>query len=106
MTDRRETVVNVESEPARRTVYVGSGNSAAVIGGVVVAVLLIGLVFFLFARPGNSPAPTDTTVTVQTPAEPAKPKAPAAPPAASPSPQPAPATPAPATPAAPAAPAQ
>ena len=105
MTDRRETVVNVEPEPARRTVYVGSGNAASVIGGAVVAVLLIGFVIFLFARPSNSPAPTDTSVTVQTPAEPATPKAPAAPaapPAASPSPQAAPAAPAPA----PAAPAQ
>jgi hypothetical protein len=86
MSDRRETVVNVE-RPATHThtetVRESSSGASGILVLLVVAAIVIGLIAFFLYRPGGAPdGTTDTNVTVEQPATPA----PAEPPAPTPAP--------------------
>jgi outer membrane biosynthesis protein TonB len=110
MSDRRETVVNVE-RPATHThtetIREESSGASGILVLLIVAAIVLGLIAFFLWRPGSAPEGTsDTNVTVEQPATPApsEPMAPppappmasepAAPPAATPEPAPAPEPPA------------
>jgi hypothetical protein len=77
MSDRRETVVNVERQPIpTHTVYKEreSGSGAGVLIGVLLAALVIAVLAFVF-WPASAPI-GDTNVTVETPTSPAEPDLP------------------------------
>lgn len=110
MSDRRETVVNVE-RPATHTDTVyreKSSGASGILIALVVAAIVIGLLMFFLWQPGPGVDGTsDTNVTVETPNSPATPTPipdstpapptaaePATPPAATPEPAPAPEPPA------------
>ncbi len=94
MTDRRDTNINIEREPAT-TVYTDGGNGG-MIAALVIVVLVLAVLAFVFLRPGGWPGSGDTNVTIETPATPNPP----ADPLITPAPEaPAPAAPAPAEPA-------
>ena len=69
MTDKRETTINIEREPAT-TVYTDSGNTGGMIAAAVIVVLVLAVLAFVFLRPGGWPGPGDTNVTIETPATP------------------------------------
>jgi hypothetical protein len=85
MSDRRDTILNIDREPPTR-IY-NDGGGSGLLAGVLIVLLLIGLFALIYFRPADTVAPAAPNVTIENPAP------------VVPAPAPEPATPAPETPA-------